>query len=202
MPVLGREDPQRERRLRAELDRIVQKLADLGVHKVILFGSLARGVVGQTSDVDLIVVYDTSEPFATRLNAFYTAVQPRMAVDLLVYTPQEWERMQTTSSFARAQQAAEKALKGYLYAQGAALVWGYSVAELCEDAKHHDASFAALRPRVAPLDQYYIPTRYPNGLPGGIPAEAFDADDARRALAMASEVLQFVQDRMGGASAP
>ncbi len=81
------------------------------------------------------------------------------------------------------------------------MVWGHSVAELCDDAAEHDAAFAALRRRAAPLDQYYIPTRYPNGLPGGIPAEAFSADDAERALSLSTTVLQFVQERLRGASA-
>lgn len=70
------------------------------------------------------------------------------------------------------QQAAEKALKAFLYARGAEAVWGHSVAELCQEAAAHDAAFGALRVEAAALDQYYIPTRYPNGLPGGIPADA------------------------------
>jgi len=45
------------------------------------------------------------------------------------------------------------------------------------------------------LDKYYIPTRYPNGLSGGIPAEAFDEDDARKALEMARGVIDFVKKR-------
>jgi HEPN domain-containing protein len=40
-----------------------------------------------------------------------------------------------------------------------------------------------------------IPTRYPNGLPGGIPAEAFNQVDAERALELARHVLQFVESR-------
>ena len=64
-----------------------------------------------------------------------------------------------------AQQSAEKALKALLYSAGAEAVWGHSVAELCQDiiAIHPDlASLAAIG---GPLDKYYIPTRYPNGLP-------------------------------------
>jgi HEPN domain-containing protein len=94
-----------------------------------------------------------------------------------------------------AQQAAEKAIKGYLYAQGWTLVFGHSVAKLCQDAATFDAAFDKLRPQAAPLDKYYIPTRYPNGLPGGIPAEAFDQVDASRALELAHHVLQFVEGR-------
>lgn len=95
-----------------------------------------------------------------------------------------------------AQQAAEKALKGYLYAQGAEMVWGHSVRELCTDASAADEAFAALGREVAPLDQYYIPTRYPNGLPGGLPSEAYNATDGERALDLAQQVLDFVQRRL------
>ncbi len=94
-----------------------------------------------------------------------------------------------------AQQAAEKAIKGYLYAQGRALVIGHSVARLCQDAVTFDTAFEDLRQRAAPLDKYYIPTRYPNGLPGGIPSEAFDQVDADRALELAQHVIGFVESR-------
>lgn len=96
------------------------------------------------------------------------------------------------------QQAAEKALKAYLYAQGQTLVIGHSAARLCRDAETHDPSFRGLRERAAPLDKYYIPTRYPNGLPGGIPAEAFDANDADRAIELATGVIRFVEECLPG----
>lgn len=60
-----------------------------------------------------------------------------------------------------------------------------------------DAAFGQLRPRAAPLDQYYVPTRYPNSLPGGIPAEAFDETDGRRALTLAGDVLALVRATLG-----
>ncbi len=94
-----------------------------------------------------------------------------------------------------AQQAAEKAVKGFLYAQGRTLVLGHSVARLCQDASEFLVEFEELRRRAAPLDKYYIPTRYPNGLPGGIPSEAFDQADADRALELAEQVIDFVEDR-------
>ena len=95
------------------------------------------------------------------------------------------------------QQAAEKALKAYLYAQGAESVWGHSVAELCRDAAAHDASFTTLGSEAAALDQYYVPTRYPNGLPGGIPADAYTRVDADRALGLCSAVIAKVADAIG-----
>ncbi|MCX8204034.1 MAG: HEPN domain-containing protein, partial [Nitrososphaeria archaeon] len=53
-----------------------------------------------------------------------------------------------------AHQAAEKALKGFLYLREEELARGHSVAELCERAARHDPTFADLRPRVAGLDLY------------------------------------------------
>ncbi|PYM61286.1 MAG: DNA-binding protein [Candidatus Rokuibacteriota bacterium] len=98
------------------------------------------------------------------------------------------------------QQAAEKALKAVLYAQGAEQVLGHSVAELAGACAEVDRAFEPLARKAAPLDQYYVPTRYPNSLPGGIPAEAFDASDAERALALCREVLKTARARIGEAS--
>ena len=83
-----------------------------------------------------------------------------------------------------AQQAAEKALKAYLYAQGEELVWGHSASDLCKRCAVHCSEFEEICSSAAVLDKYHIPTRYPNGLPGGIPSEAFDDNDAKRALAL------------------
>jgi len=64
-----------------------------------------------------------------------------------------------------AQQAAEKALKAFLYAQGEELVVGHSVRQLCKRAAEYDARFHHYLDDWGVLDSYYIPTRYPNGLP-------------------------------------
>jgi len=96
-----------------------------------------------------------------------------------------------------AQQAAEKALKGYLYAQGAELVMGHSVRELCVNAADFDEDFVQLGSEIAALDQYYIPTRYPNALPGGVPFEAYNAADGERALSLAEEALGIVRAKLG-----
>ncbi|SHE31140.1 HEPN domain-containing protein [Thermoanaerobacter uzonensis DSM 18761] len=58
------------------------------------------------------------------------------------------------------QQAAEKAIKAYLYSQGAEFVWGHSVAELINDAIQFDESFVGRKKEGSSLDKYYIPTRY------------------------------------------
>lgn len=74
------------------------------------------------------------------------------------------------------QQAAEKALKSYMYAKGEERVLGHSVAELTKKVIEYDMEFEGVS-EASVLDKFYIPTRYPNGLPGGIPYEAFDKVD-------------------------
>ncbi len=86
-----------------------------------------------------------------------------------------------------------KGSKSFLYLQGLEFVWGHSAAELCEDAVAFDSQFASLKQPGASLDKYYIAARYPNGLPGGIPAEAFDHDDAEMAMDKAKKIIEYVR---------
>ena len=96
----------------------------------------------------------------------------------------------------QAQQATDKALKAYLYAQGERIVLGHSVADLAARCAQYDEEFADLRRVLVVLDRLYIPTRYPNGLPGGIPGEAFLAEDAQNATSLAEQAITFVAERL------
>ncbi len=93
---------ERRGRLDAELERIVARLPGLGVKKAILFGSLASGNVGQTSDLDLLLVMDTEERFTRRLEWLYRVLNPSVALDLFVYTPEEFRTMAESNPFVRA----------------------------------------------------------------------------------------------------
>jgi predicted nucleotidyltransferase len=92
----------RRRRLEAELERIVPQLPGLGVRQAILFGSLARGDAGGGSDLDLILVADSGQPFLERGAAAYRALAPAIAMDILVYTPDEFEAMRDRPFLRRA----------------------------------------------------------------------------------------------------
>lgn len=92
---------ERKQDLLAELDRITAILREMDVEVVILFGSLARGDVTSTSDIDLIVVAHTDKRFLDRLHDIYSAVRPQKAVDILVYTPQEFGILREENSFVR-----------------------------------------------------------------------------------------------------
>lgn len=94
------------------------------------------------------------------------------------------------------QQAAEKAVKGYLYFRGAEDVWGHSLSDLCEDAKLFEMFFDTIKSEARQLDKYFEMTRYPQFLPGGIPSEAFEDADSERALELSGFVVNFVKERV------
>ena len=92
------------------------------------------------------------------------------------------------------QQAAEKALKAVLYSQGARVVLGHAVRELARQCEAHDPKFADLAEDAALLDQFYIPTRYPNGLPSpSVPSETYSETQARVAQEAAERVLRAAE---------
>jgi HEPN domain-containing protein len=89
------------------------------------------------------------------------------------------------------QQAGEKALEALWYARDLD-PWGHSILRLIQDLKDaHPATHEVVRDlaeTAAQLDRFYIPTRYPNGLPDLTPEDAFFESDALRALDLAASI--------------
>jgi predicted nucleotidyltransferase len=61
--------------------------------RVVAFGSVARGKVDQWSDLDLLIVADTTRPFLERFKDFAGIYNVWPRVDLLIYTPAELDAM-------------------------------------------------------------------------------------------------------------
>jgi HEPN domain-containing protein len=95
-----------------------------------------------------------------------------------------------------AQQAGEKALKAIWYFADAD-PWGHSIRRLIEDLEKIDADiFRSVNPLIQAgtvLDRFYIPTRYPNGLPEITPREAFLREDAEACLESSRAIVQKVK---------
>jgi predicted nucleotidyltransferase len=81
--------------------RIVSFFLDLSPRKILLFGSSCRKPINETGDVDLIIVYDTSKRFLDRLKELYERWDLPKAVDILAYTPSEFERMMRENAFVQ-----------------------------------------------------------------------------------------------------
>lgn len=59
-----------------------------------LIGSCARGDAKPWSDIDLILVRETDLPFVERPRLFTSLEELGVPVDLLVYTPEEFARLE------------------------------------------------------------------------------------------------------------
>jgi predicted nucleotidyltransferase len=78
------------------LEVIVTRIAEaIRPQKIILFGSWARGERGPHSDIDLLIIQESTLPRPQR----YAQVRRlfwgmRLPMDILVYTPEEFARYQ------------------------------------------------------------------------------------------------------------
>jgi len=79
--------------------RIVETFLPIRPKQIFLFGSHAQGNADQYSDFDLIIVYSTTKPFLDRLRELYTLWTIGKGVDILAYTPSEFEEMKKHNSF-------------------------------------------------------------------------------------------------------
>ena len=75
------------------MDEIVRRIvATVHPHKIVLFGSRARGEARLGSDIDLLVITDSDEPRHRRPRRLYGALRDIMLpMDIVVYTPEEVE---------------------------------------------------------------------------------------------------------------
>ncbi len=100
MPLEEKGD--RAKRLQSELTRFVDVLAAQDdVSCVVVFGSLASESVDDESDLDMMIVSDTDDPFIKRLQKVRRLLCPKVATDFLVYNPREVTELWKTRPFVR-----------------------------------------------------------------------------------------------------
>lgn len=81
-------------RLQDELTRFVDMVVrEFSPHQIILFGSMAEGKPRLWSDIDIVVVRETDKNFIDRGLEIRHRFHPKIGLDLLVYTPDEFEEM-------------------------------------------------------------------------------------------------------------
>ncbi len=80
---------------------IVAVAREIGATRAILFGSFARGTNDRRSDVDVVFIQQTDERFVQRpsraLRLLYERIRGR-AIDVLIYTPSEFEDMKASGN--------------------------------------------------------------------------------------------------------
>lgn len=73
------------------LQRAIERYAP---ERAILFGSAARGDADEFSDIDLVLIKKTDQPFLDRLVEFARSLPPELTrVDAFIYTPAEFSDM-------------------------------------------------------------------------------------------------------------
>lgn len=92
-----------------------------------------------------------------------------------------------------AQQSGEKALKACLYASGERRVIGHSLFEMVSRLIKITDEFESIEEPCKRLDRFYIPTRYPNGLPGGSPYQVYSTTELHTALVDLKVVIQAAE---------
>lgn len=85
---------ERKKLLDQELARYIRLLTEHGApEKVILFGTLAEGRIHEWSDIDLVVIEQTQLPFFQRLRKVRKLLRPEVGMDIMVYTPEEFNQL-------------------------------------------------------------------------------------------------------------
>ncbi|MFQ6071439.1 MAG: HEPN domain-containing protein [Methanosarcinales archaeon] len=95
----------------------------------------------------------------------------------------------------QAQQSAEKALKAFLFLKGERAIITHSVYRLIKMCLNYDSEFKTII-NAKELDEYYIPTRYPNGLPDEVPHRFYNLEDAEKCVNYAKSVISMIE-RLG-----
>jgi HEPN domain-containing protein len=98
------------------------------------------------------------------------------------------------------QQAAEKALKAYLYLTVKSkeeVFTTHSLEDILQKAWAADRDFKEVK-KAKKLDEYAIRSRYPDSLPGRIPSRYFDdPQEAEEAMHLARGVVELVARKIG-----
>jgi HEPN domain-containing protein len=94
-----------------------------------------------------------------------------------------------------AQQAGEKALKSFLYYEGARRIalLTHSLVEMIREGEKRVKSLALLLDQARQLDLHYIPSRYPNGLPSGYPHQFYGKKVAQEAVTAAEKIFSAIR---------
>ncbi len=95
-----------------------------------------------------------------------------------------------------AQQAAEKAVKA-LHLHLGQEAWGHIIARLLRELPPEITVPSELIEQAHVLDNFYIPTRYPNSHPEGAPFEHYGPLQSEEAIRYARAIIEFVRAQMG-----
>ncbi|HOO47690.1 MAG TPA: HEPN domain-containing protein [Deltaproteobacteria bacterium] len=92
-------------------------------------------------------------------------------------------------------QGAEKAVKA-LHLHNGQEAWGHVIAKLLQELPDSIELYGDLVEMGRVLDNFYIPTRYPNGHPEGPPFSHYGPLQSKEAILYAGKIIEFVCSQM------
>ena len=95
------------------------------------------------------------------------------------------------------QQAIEKALKGFLVSKGRLYPKTHKLIELKGLCAAILPSLEGLEDSLRIVDEYYIPSRYPDGVPGSFKDSLPNRKNAKEALETAEKILSLIKNKLG-----
>ena len=98
-----------------------------------------------------------------------------------------------SSSCFHAQQVAEKSLKMLMAHQGREILKSHDLLFLLEKTIKLYPSLAKFKKDLQFLNQFYLPTRYPEVLPGNLPEGLPKREDATKAFKIADLLVSFIE---------
>jgi predicted nucleotidyltransferase len=88
--------------LQNELERWLPLIVEhIEPERIVLFGSLNQANVQEWSDIDLVIVQKTNKPFYKRIQDVFMLLKPKVGLDLLIYTPEEFMQLFRERKFVR-----------------------------------------------------------------------------------------------------
>lgn len=95
------------------------------------------------------------------------------------------------------EQCVQKALKAYLYFLGHRAIRIHSCLSLLKEIEKRERSVSRFEENVKLMDQYYIPSRYPDFYPlPQTPSELYTQTQAKEVLGIAKEIFNFIKHKI------
>lgn len=94
------------------------------------------------------------------------------------------------------QQSVEKCLKAFLVYQKRTYPKTHKLVELWKLCQEIEKELSILEEKFKIIDEYYIPSRYPDAIPGSSPLAEPSIDNATEALDTAFTVYRIISDKV------
>ena len=91
---------------------LIDQLKQLSPQAIVLYGSQVKGIKHADSDVDILIIKETNDPFSKRITDAHRMLRTNTPVDILVLTPVEFQKYKQNNSFYKSVFESGKVLYG------------------------------------------------------------------------------------------